>query len=572
MILRDLCDLYDLKRSGGSDDIPERFWCKKQVSWEIVLSKDGEIRSCIALCAEGGKRPQTLVVPDVQRTSGVRAFFMCDNAEYVFAYDAKKGPTKQASFIELHRSILNGLSDGGALAFLRFVDRLSDQTASPNVSFLREDTKSLIVFRLEHDDCLIHERAAVHDAWNARQNHLDNGMPVGTCLVSGEREQYAKLFPQVTGLPGAQSSGASLVSCNVSSFGSYGQKISTAGPISQEAADKAGAALAYVLKSRDHSVRVGSDLLGFWTDAETPETNALFSSWFTGRLPQEDGDVRDAVKDALDCIRRGRKPVSIPSDTRYHLLGIAPYQGRLAVRFYETDSLGNLMESIKLFLQDTEMIGVERCSIRSIMEQTAAQGKADNISSALMTSTMRAMLKGSAFPAALYQQILLRMRADHGSNNVWDAGQRAAILRACLIREVRRRSTSPIPLERSITVSLNEQNTNEGYLLGRLFAILEKIQSDANGDTNATIRDRYMSAAATTPARVFPQLMRLSTHHLKKIEQVAFKVVSDRRIQEVMELVGDRGFPKTLSYDDQGCFYIGYYQQKRAFYTKSEDE
>lgn len=113
-------------------------------------------------------------------------------------------------------------------------------------------------------------------------------------------------------------------------------------------------------------------------------------------------------------------------------------------------------------------------------------------------------------------------------------------------------------------MALNEENTNEGYLLGRLFAILEKAQSDAVKGVNSTIRDRYMSAAASTPERVFPQLMRLAQHHISKSD---YGVSTDRKIEDVIAILGDKGFPKTLSYDDQGMFYIGYYQQKRALYT-----
>lgn len=117
-------------------------------------------------------------------------------------------------------------------------------------------------------------------------------------------------------------------------------------------------------------------------------------------------------------------------------------------------------------------------------------------------------------------------------------------------------------------MSLNQDNTNEGYLLGRLFALLEKAQQDAVSGAGATIRDRYMGAAATTPARVYPQLLKLAQHHIGKSEYGGYV---DRRIQEVMGLLNG-GFPKTLGYEDQGLFYIGYYQQRQALYTRRNDD
>ena len=117
-------------------------------------------------------------------------------------------------------------------------------------------------------------------------------------------------------------------------------------------------------------------------------------------------------------------------------------------------------------------------------------------------------------------------------------------------------------------MGLNINNDNQGYLLGRLFALLEKVQQDAVRGANATIRDRYMGAAAATPARVFPQLLKLAQHHISKSE---YGSLMDRRIQEVISQMGDTGFPKTLSFEDQGMFYIGYYQQKQALYAKVQE-
>ena len=46
-------------------------------------------------------------------------------------------------------------------------------------------------------------------------------------------------------------------------------------------------------------------------------------------------------------------------------------------------------------------------------------------------------------------------------------------------------------------MSLDEANTNPGYRLGRLFAVLEKIQEEANPGINATIRDRFYGTASS---------------------------------------------------------------------------
>lgn len=120
-------------------------------------------------------------------------------------------------------------------------------------------------------------------------------------------------------------------------------------------------------------------------------------------------------------------------------------------------------------------------------------------------------------------------------------------------------------------MALNENNKNTGYLLGRLFAALEHAQGSALGnEVNATIRDRYIGAASATPAMVFPQLLRNAQHHISKANYGMFE---ERRIGEIVDCIESaEGFPPTLSYDDQGQFFIGYYQQKQAFYKKNDEK
>jgi len=112
---------------------------------------------------------------------------------------------------------------------------------------------------------------------------------------------------------------------------------------------------------------------------------------------------------------------------------------------------------------------------------------------------------------------------------------------------------------KEVPMSLDTERRESAYLLGRLFAVLEKAQLDALGKVNTTIKDRFFSAASATPASVFPRLLRLSQHHIEKAE---YGHASEKRIAEIMDHVN--AFPAHLKLQDQGLFAIAYYHQKNA--------
>lgn len=196
-------------------------------------------------------------------------------------------------------------------------------------------------------------------------------------------------------------------------------------------------------------------------------------------------------------------------------------------------------------------------SVSMLLKETAPLGDAKRIPPLLGGVLMRSILTGMPYPQALYNAILSRIRADQRVNYV-----RAAIIKACLVRSQRFYNKGN---EVNVLMALDEQNTNLAYRLGRLFALLEKAQQDANPGLNATIRDRYFGAASATPGSVFPILLRLVQHHLAKAE---YGRITDKRIEEVMGGIGS--FPSYLNLEEQGLFVLGYYHQRQALYAKNE--
>ena len=85
----------------------------------------------------------------------------------------------------------------------------------------------------------------------------------------------------------------------------------------------------------------------------------------------------------------------------------------------------------------------------------------------LVSETVRAIVDGTAFPATLLQAAVRRNRAAQEVTY-----PRAALIKACLNRTNRYYSNN----QKELTVCLDPANLNVGYILGRLFSVLEKIR------------------------------------------------------------------------------------------------
>jgi CRISPR-associated protein Csd1 len=203
-----------------------------------------------------------------------------------------------------------------------------------------------------------------------------------------------------------------------------------------------------------------------------------------------------------------------------------------------------------------------RMSLQYLLGSTVLDWKSENIPPNLAGNVMRAVLNGSPYPETFANQCLRRVRAERDVTRV-----HASIVKACLNRKMR--VANPMN-EKEMAVGLDPSNMNVGYRLGRLFAVLEKIQEDANPGINATIRDRFYGAASSNPVAVFPQLLKLKNHHLSKLENQVFKIAHERRLAEIIEGLSN-DMPAHLVMDDQARFAIGYYHQRQALFTSNKE-
>jgi CRISPR-associated protein Csd1 len=169
---------------------------------------------------------------------------------------------------------------------------------------------------------------------------------------------------------------------------------------------------------------------------------------------------------------------------------------------------------------------------------------------------MFSILTGRPYPRTLLSSAVRRSRAEQEVTY-----ERAALIKASLVRLTRINRSGT----KEVTMKLDRSSPSVGYRLGRLFAVLEKIQEEANPGINATIRDRYYGAASSTPVTVFSILLKLKNHHLAKLENRGRAVNLERTIGEIME--GITAFPSHLTLDEQGRFAVGYYHQRADFFS-----
>ena len=196
-----------------------------------------------------------------------------------------------------------------------------------------------------------------------------------------------------------------------------------------------------------------------------------------------------------------------------------------------------------------------------LLDETVNQ-KSNNKSASpeMAGDVLRAILMDSRYPATLLNGVNLRIRADHDITR-----GRAAIIKAYYSK-----NTHPEVPEEVLQVSLNPDSTSVPYQLGRLFSVLENIQSAANPGINSTIKDKYFNSASATPATVFPVLINLAQKHLRKIGG-GLQVVLDRELGEIMDKLND-GFPSRMNLAQQGAFQLGYYHQTQARYQGKNKE
>lgn len=566
MILQALNTYYERLKDDGETHIPLPGFGKQNIHFALMLDRDG----CLVKARDLREKPKnkpvpiSLTVPVLRkkRSVDIAPNFMWDNTAYVLGSDNKKNPKRALQCFEefkrFHHAIGDILNDSGMVAVLSFLDAWNPEEAH-KLEHWEELAGLNLVFQLDGELKYIHEHPKIQKAWSDYRKEKVSTV-LATCLVSGEIAPIARLHPPIKGVKGAQTSGAAILSFNLSAFESYGKTQNYNAPISEDIAFAYTTALNQLLRyDSRQKVQIGDATTVFWTEEKSPIEG------FMGMIlnPQDDSGDTMKIRLFLEAVRDGKMPseIGVP-DIQFYILGLSPNASRLAIRFWHVSTVGDVSAEIGQHFRDLSIIKEydnesDFPAMWQLLRETAVQRKSKNIAPLLAGAVMRSILTGGAYPQSFLAAIIGRIRADQTINYL-----RASIIKACLVRKYRINNISE-----EVRMSLDKESNNIAYRLGRLFAVLEKAQTEAVPGIKATIKDRYYSSASATPRTVFPQLMRLAQHHIQKAE---YGRRNDSMIQEIMQ--GIQAFPAHLNLEEQGMFAIGYYHQRKAFFAKSPEK
>ena len=572
MILRALYEYYQRAASDPDRHVaPEGFeW--KEIPFVVVLNKEGDFKA-LEDTREGtgnNRRPKKFLVPQGEkRTVGIRANLLWDNVEYALGANPRQRDDVSKRHEDFKRRLRDDLGHVVNLPAVKAIKTFLENNPVQQIEKHKEYAESWkealeknlnIIFRIEGS-----EDTSVCDTVRPFiSNKSKEGGVVGLCLMTGEESQISRLHAPIKGVQGTNTSGGALVSFNLPAFESLNKTQNYNAPISESAAFSYTTGLNMLLRRNSlNKMMVGNATVVFWSKRRpvSAEYNleANFSAFFAD--PPKDDPDRGVL--AVKALYEAAYSGTIPSDEGdlFYVLGLAPNAARIAVRLWKTGTIKDFADRIKQHFDDMEIVRSpkdrEYLTLNQILRAMVLGYKMDNVPPNLAGTVVESILDGMPYPITLLHQCIRRVRAEQRVTHT-----RAAILKGYVNRI--NRYYKPYR-KGEIAVSLDRTNTSPSYRLGRLFAVLEKIQEEANPGINATIRDRFYGAASSSPIVVFPQLLKLKNHHLSKLSNPGRKVNFEKELGEIFD--GLQDFPSHLSMEDQARFAIGYYHQRQSFFN-----
>lgn len=603
MLIKALCDYYDILKKEGKV-LPDGY-SNVNVHYLISLTPDGKIDEIInwqeTEQVEIGKGktkekqvPRSIILPKRTQKTGIDSNVVEHRPLYIFGlnYDSEaftpndktdKAKKSHMTFKEKNLEFIDGIDSPVVNAYRNFILNWSPENETENqylLSLGKAYSNSNFSFCLSgRADMLLHEDCLLKEKWEKLT--ADDGLGVSEneetaqCAVGGEVEAIARIHNKISGLPGGLAVGNTLVCFKNASENSYGKEQSFNSNVSETAMKKYTEVLNMLIKDKKHYTVLDGITVVHWAMSADEKYDDIYDA-FTSNYQMDSETTSGMLKSLMEGAKNGNVTTDltalsndIDTNVDFYIVGMKPNASRIAIKFIYRKRFGEVLQNIarhQLDMQITkDMKPVDLWQIKK--ELISPKSKNESVDPALLTKIYEAIIYGTRYPEYLLSTIVKRVKTDSDTetnkfiklNNI-----RAGVIKACVNRKSRLKGE-----KEELKMALDLENNNPAYLCGRLFAVLEKLQQEAsNNSLNRTIKDAYFSSASTTPAIIFPKLIKLAQNHLNKVKSKAYYY--NRLIEEIInELCGE--FPGTLILTDQGKFIIGYYQQYQDFFVKKED-
>lgn len=594
MLIQALCEYFDMLAAAGK--VTPEGYSKVKIHYLVHLTQDGKIDTIsnyqkmekVPVGKDKIKEkpvPREELMPERTEKPGIEANVVEHRPLYLFGLNyaddalspADKTDKAKKSHAELVKSNLEFIKDIDSPvvnAYRYFLENWVPEQEIHNECLLalgKDYSKSNYIFCLKgRPDLLLHQDAALKEKWERTDKSEEGEKPwIAQCSIIGETTEIERVHKKIKGIAGGAATGSVLIGFNNASESSYGTEQAYNSNISKTAMKKYTEALNYLLSSQRHKALIDDMTVVFWAMNASENSEDILNAMLfgekqgTGGVSAEQTNLllRQVLENAGNAAVTDKTLLSfenIDPNVDFYMVGLKPNSSRVAVKFIYRKKYGEILGNIAKFQRDMQVAEHgEQVYMYKIKKELVSPKSSDKkVDSAMMAKLFESILYNTDCPYTLLDTIVRRIRTDLYIGEV-----RAGILKTCINRNNKNK-------EEQITMALNEESTNQAYLCGRLFAVLEALQQDALGKLNRTIKDTYFSSASMTPELIFPKLIRLSQNHLKKAKHPVFY---NKQIGEITDKLQEE-FPKRLSLQEQGRFEIGYYQQWQSYYKKNTDK